>query len=116
MRCAIPITTNSFRNTGGPRHLCWNLPDFSKINTTFVAYDKLFLEKISRDSLFPIHVPYGEAYIFVAIKNLARFHVQKANFLRFYICHVILIDSFRCRGHHGTSTAWFCDIIDTKFI
>jgi hypothetical protein len=42
---------------------------FSQNKHYFVAYDKLFLEKITKDSIFPIQVPYGETYSFIAMKK-----------------------------------------------
>jgi hypothetical protein len=35
---------------------------------------------------------------------------------RFYICHDICIGGHRCHGHHGTLTAWLCDVVDIDFI
>jgi len=46
-------------------------------------YDKGFFRKITRGPLLPIQVLYGEAYNSVAVKkNLAQFHVRKANISR----------------------------------
>jgi hypothetical protein len=36
----------------------------------FVAYDKLFLQKISEDPLLPIEVPYGESYSSAVVKKV----------------------------------------------
>jgi hypothetical protein len=81
-----------------------------------MAFDKLFLEKYVGAHFLPSQVPYGESYSSAVVKKLARFLVRKTKFSRFYICHDICIGSSRCRGHHGTLTAWLCDVIDTDFI
>jgi hypothetical protein len=44
MRCAIPITTHSFHNMGGPRHFN-GITLFHRKKRSFATYDKLFLEK-----------------------------------------------------------------------
>jgi hypothetical protein len=112
---AIPITTNSFHNTGGPRHL-FGIAWFHRTKHYFIAYDKLFLEKSLGTHFCQFRFPSVRPIVLWPWEKLAWFHVWKAKFSRFYICHDICIGSSRCRGHHGTLTTWLCDVVDTKFI
>jgi hypothetical protein len=48
---------------------------FHRNKHCFVAYDKLFFKKISRDPILPNWFPSGGAYISIVMKKkLARFH------------------------------------------
>jgi hypothetical protein len=105
MRCDIPITTNSFHNTVGPRHL-WRNCMISMKQTLHYCLRKVIFRKVSGEPLLPIQVPKGEACSFVAIKKLAWFHVQNAKFSRFYICHDIFIDSFL-----GSRPLWYINCV-----
>jgi hypothetical protein len=47
------------------------IPLFHRNKRCFVAYDKLFFRKISRDPLLPIWFPSGEADVSKVMKKLA---------------------------------------------
>jgi hypothetical protein len=115
MSYAIPITTNSFRNTGEPRHLWWNNMISHKTNTTLLPMI-CFFRKVFRDPLLLFRFPKVRPMVVQLWKNLAWLHVWKAKFSRFYICYNICIGSHRCRGHHVTLTVWLCDVVGTDFI
>jgi hypothetical protein len=115
MRCAIPITTNLFRNTGEHRYLWWNRM-ISPKKHYFVAYDMLFLEKSSGTHFCQFRFPKVRPVVVQLWKKLAWLHVWKAKFSRFSICHDICIGGHQCHGHHGTLMVWLYDVVDTNFI
>jgi hypothetical protein len=116
MRCAIPITTNLFCNMGEHRLLWWNCKISPKINTAFVAYDMLFLEKSSGTHFCQFRFPKVRPVVVQLWKKLAWLQVWKAKFSRFYICHDICIGTHLCHDHHRTLMVWLCDLVDTDFI
>jgi hypothetical protein len=78
----------------------------------FIAYDKLFLEKSLGTHFCQFRFPRVRLVVLQPWKKLAWFHVWKAKFSRFHICHDICIGSSRCRGHHRTLTVWLCDVVE----
>jgi hypothetical protein len=88
---------------------------FHRNKHCFIAYNKLFLEK-SIGPTFANIGSLGWGLQFYSYEKQARFQVRKAKFSRFYICHDMCIGSSRCCGCHGTTTTWFCDVVDTNFI
>jgi hypothetical protein len=89
---------------------------FHRNKHCFIAYDKLFLEKSPGTYFCQFRFPRVRPIVQQPWKKLAWFHVWKAKFSRFYICHDICIGSSQCRGHLGTLTAWLCDVVDNNFI